>query len=78
LDERDGFEPAPGGAMTTSTLRFSGPTQEARIQLVRLLRKFPQVSFQERAATEYEVSASDESTLKELGRIPGWSLTGPR
>jgi hypothetical protein len=63
--------------MTTSTLRFSGPTREARIRLVHLLREFPQVSFRERAATEYEVSASDESALKELGRIPGWSLTGP-
>ena len=64
--------------MTTSTLRFSGPIHEARIQLIHLLREFPQVSFRERATTEYEVSASDESTLKELGRIPGWSLTGPR
>jgi hypothetical protein len=63
--------------MTTSTLRFSGPTHEARIQLVHLLKEFPQVSFQERAATEYEVSAADESALRELGSIPGWSLTRP-
>jgi len=64
--------------MTTSTLRFSGPVHEARVQLVQLLRRFPQVSFRECATTEYEVTASDESALKALSSIPGWSLTGPR
>jgi hypothetical protein len=64
--------------MTTSTLRFTGPGHEARIQLVRLLREFPQISFRERGASEYEVSAAEEAALKELGRIPGWSLTGSR
>jgi hypothetical protein len=73
------MSPAPTfPEMTTSMLRFSGPTHQARIQLVQLLREFPQISFRERAATEYEVSACDEASLKELGRIPGWSLTGPR
>ncbi|MEP7301575.1 MAG: hypothetical protein ABI699_08590 [Caldimonas sp.] len=61
--------------MTTSTLRFVGPTPQARIKLAQLLREFPQVSFQERAATEYEVSAADEAILKELGSTPGWKLT---
>ncbi len=61
--------------MTTSTLRFSGPVHEARIQLVQLLRTFPQVSFRERATTEYEVTASDDSSLKALSRVPGWSLS---
>jgi hypothetical protein len=64
--------------MTTATLRFTGPGQEARVQLVRLLREFPRVSFRERGATEYEVSAAEEAELRELGRIPGWSLAGPR
>ena len=62
--------------MTTSTLRFSGPVQEARVQLVQLLRKFQQVSFRERAATEYEVTASDETSLRALSSVPGWSLSG--
>jgi hypothetical protein len=64
--------------MTTSTLRFSGPAHQARIQLVQLLKEFPEVSFQERAATEYGVSARDESALQKLGSVPGWSLTGLR
>ncbi len=64
--------------MTTSTLRFSGPTHEARVQLVQLLKKFPQVSFRECAQTEYEVTASEASALKELGSVPGWVLTAVR
>jgi len=62
--------------MTTSTLRFNGPTQQARAQLVQLLREFPNVSFRERAATEYEVTAPDGSTLEALAKKPGWSLAG--
>lgn len=64
--------------MTTTTLRFSGTAHEARIQLVQLLKAFPQVTFQEHAATEYGVTAPDEAALEKLGGIPGWSLTGPR
>lgn len=62
--------------MTTATLRFVGPTQQARTQLVQLLREFPQVLFQERAATEYEVTSADSSTLMALASKPGWSLAG--
>ena len=62
--------------MTTATLRFVGPIQQARTQLVQLLREFPQVLFQERAATEYEVTSADSSTLKALASKPGWSLVG--
>jgi len=60
--------------MTTSLLRFDGPSQQSRIQLVRLLKEFPQVSFQERAASEYEVTAADEAALRALAVKPGWSL----
>ena len=62
--------------MTTATLRFVGPTQQARTQLVQLLREFPQVLFQERATTEYEVTSADSSTLTALASKPGWSLAG--
>ncbi len=72
IDDSSFFE------MSTSTLRFSGPAHQARIQLVQLLKAFPQVTFQERAATEYGVSAPDEAALKKLAGIPGWSLTGLR
>jgi hypothetical protein len=61
--------------MTTSILRFDGPSNESRIQLVRLLQEFPQVLFRERAPTEYEVTASDEASLRALAGKPGWSLT---
>ena len=64
--------------MTTSTLLFTGPAQQARIQLVHVLKEFPQVSFRERAPTEYEVTAADASTLKALGSKPGWSLAPPK
>ncbi len=61
--------------MTTSILRFDGPSNQSRIQLVPLLREFPQVLFHERAPSEYEVTASDEATLHALARRPGWSLS---
>ena len=64
--------------MTTATLHFVGPTQQARAQLVQLLREFPQVSFRERATTEYEVASADTSTLNALASKPGWSLAGGR
>jgi hypothetical protein len=62
--------------MTTSILRFDGPSHQSRIQLVPLLKEFPQVLFLERAPSEYEVTASDEALLRALARKPGWSLTG--
>ena len=62
--------------MTTSILRFDGPSHLSRIRLVSLLKEFPQVSFHERAPSEYEVAASDEATLRALAGKPGWSLTG--
>ncbi len=61
--------------MTTSILRFEGPSHQSRIQLVHLLREFPQVLFHERAPTEYEVTAADEASLRALSVRPGWSLT---
>ncbi len=62
--------------MTTSILRFDGPSQQSRIQLVPLLKEFPQVSFHELAPSEYEVTAADEASLRALAGKPGWSLTG--
>ena len=62
--------------MTTSILRFDGPSQQSRIQLVPLLKEFPQVLFHERAPSEYEVTAADDATLRALAGRPGWSLTG--
>ena len=60
--------------MTTSILRYNGLTQQARAQLVPLLREFPQVSFRERTPAEYEVSADDRAALQALAVKPGWSL----
>ncbi len=62
--------------MTTSILRFDGPSHQSRIQLVRLLQEFPQVQFHERAPTEFQVTAPDEASLRALAGKPGWSLTG--
>ena len=62
--------------MTTSILRFDGPSHQSRIQLVPLLREFPNVSFHERAPAEYEVTAADEASLRALAVKPGWSLIG--
>jgi len=62
--------------MTTSILRFVGPSHQSRIQLVRLLQEFPQVQFHERAPTEFQVTAPDEASLRALAGQPGWSLTG--
>jgi hypothetical protein len=64
--------------MVTSILRFNGQTQQARAQLVPLLREFPQVRFCERTSAEYEVTAADRSTLQALASKPGWSLAGSR
>lgn len=64
--------------MTTSLLRYDGPSHQSRIQLVPLLKEFPQVSFRERAAAEYEVTAADEAALRALARKPGWSLIRTR
>jgi len=64
--------------MTTSILRFNGQTQQARAQLVPLLREFPQVTFRERTLAEYEVTADDKAVLQALGSKPGWSLAGGR
>ena len=61
--------------MSTSILRFDGPSQQSRIQLLPLLKEFPQVLFHERAPSEYEVTAADEATLRALSGRPGWSLT---
>ncbi len=60
--------------MTTSILRFDGPAHQCRVQLVPLLKEFPQVFFHERAPSEYKVTASDEAALHALAGKPGWSL----
>jgi hypothetical protein len=62
--------------MTTSILRYNGLTQQARAQLVPLLREFPQVTFRERTLAEYEVTAEDTDRAAGLGSKPGWSLAG--
>lgn len=62
--------------MTTSILRFDGPAQQSRIQLVHLLKEFPQVLFHERAPSEYEVTAADDATLRALACKAGWSFSG--
>jgi len=62
--------------MTTSILRFDGPSQQSRIQLVPLLKEFPHVLFHECAPSQYEVTAADEASLRALASKPGWSLTG--
>ena len=64
--------------MITSILRYTGLTQQARSQLVPLLREFPQVTFRERTLAEYEVTADDRNVLQALARKPGWSLAGGR
>ena len=64
--------------MTTSILRFNGQSQQARAQLVPLLREFPQVTFRERTLAEYEVTAEDSTVLQALGSKPGWSLAAGR
>jgi hypothetical protein len=63
--------------MTSSTLRFTGTHQQARAQLVLLLKEFPQVLFRERAPAEFEVSAEDAAALERLATKPGWSLAQP-
>jgi len=65
-------------SMTTSILRFNGLTQQARAQLVPLLREFPQVTFRERTLAEYEVTAEDKAVLQALASKPGWSLASSR
>lgn len=60
--------------MTVSTLRYTGTDQQARVQLVHLLKEFPQVLFRERAPKEYEVVAADAHTLQQLAGKAGWSL----
>ncbi len=64
-------------SMTISTLRYTGPDQQARVQLVQLLKEFPQVLFRERTPSEYEVSAADTATLQKLATKAGWSLAQP-
>ena len=64
--------------MTTSILRYNGLTQQARAQLVPLLREFPEVTFRERTLAEYEVTAEDTSVLQKLATKPSWSLAGSR
>ena len=64
--------------MTTSILRFEGPLQQSRSQLVRLLKAFPNVQFRERAPAEYQVIAPDEAAIRALAVQPGWRLTETR
>lgn len=57
----------------SSTLRFTGPRQQARPELVALLKEFPQVFFLERAEDEYQVTA-DATALTLLAAKPGWQV----
>jgi hypothetical protein len=58
--------------MTTLTLTFNGPDNQARPALVGLLQRFRGAYFVERSSHEYAVTA-DELTAAELARQPQWS-----
>ena len=67
--------------MITSILRYNGLTQQARAELVPLLREVPQVTFRERTLAEYEVTADDRTVLQALGSGPAGAspaVTDPR
>lgn len=58
--------------MTTLTLTFNGPQTQARQALVGLLQRFRSAYFEERAVSEYAVTA-DDATAAALAREPQWS-----
>ncbi len=58
--------------MTTLTLTFNGPSNQARKALGGLLQRYRSAYFVERSSNEYAVTA-DELTAAELARQPLWS-----
>ena len=58
--------------MTTLTLTFNGPSNQARKALGGLLQRYRSAYFVERSSNEYAVTA-DEGTAAELARQPLWS-----
>ena len=58
--------------MTTLTLTFQGPANQARAALAGLLERYRTAYFVERTSTEFAVTA-DEATAKELAQLPRWS-----
>ncbi len=59
-------------AMTTLTLTFNGPANQARQALGGLLQRYRSAYFVERSSNEYAVTA-DDATAAELARQPQWS-----
>ena len=58
--------------MTTLTLTFNGPSNQARKALGGLLQRYRSAYFVERSSNEFAVTA-DEVTAAELARQPLWS-----
>jgi len=58
--------------MTTLTLTFNGPSNQARRALGGLLQRYRSAYFVERSSSEYAVTA-DDATAAELSRQPLWS-----
>jgi len=58
--------------MTTLTLTFNGPSNQARRALGGLLQRYRSAYFVERSSNEYAVTA-DDATAAELSRQPLWS-----
>lgn len=59
--------------MTTLTLTFNGPANQARQALGGLLQRYRSAYFVERGINEYAVTA-DDATAAELARQPHWSI----
>jgi hypothetical protein len=58
--------------MTTLTLTFNGPSNQARKALGGLLQRYRSAYFVERSSNEFAVTA-DEVTAAELAQQPLWS-----
>lgn len=58
--------------MTTLTLVFNGPSNQARRALGGLLQRYRSAYFVERSSNEYAVTA-DDVTAAELATQPLWS-----
>jgi len=63
--------------MTTLTLVYNGPANQARRALGGLLQRFRSAYFVERSSNEYAVTA-DDATAAELARQPQWSARTPQ
>ena len=58
--------------MTTLTLIFNGPANQARTALAALLQSYRSAYFVERSSTEYAVTA-DQDTADALAQLPRWT-----